>query len=113
MSVRCFPPFPPPRRASPLAIAWPNRPHRTLVFFFAAGIKDAAAEVNNGCSLLIMVGADVDAICAARILVVRALIRCEQRLCPFACLLSRPLAEELTNPCAPHAPAAHAERRQH
>ena len=34
-------------------------------------IKDAAADVNNGCSLLLMVGSDVDAICAARILVVR------------------------------------------
>lgn len=34
-------------------------------------IKDAAAEVKNGCSLLLFVAADVDAICAARILVVR------------------------------------------
>ena len=33
-------------------------------------IKDAAADVKNGCSLLLFVAADVDAICAARILVV-------------------------------------------
>ena len=38
-------------------------------------IKDAAAEVKNGCSLLLFVAADVDAICAARILVVRYFAR--------------------------------------
>jgi hypothetical protein len=35
-------------------------------------IKDSAADVKNGCSVILFVAADVDAICASRILVVRS-----------------------------------------
>ena len=73
-------------------------------------IKDDAASVNNGCSLLIMVGADVDAICAARILVVRGAARRDglrplaRLLCPWPRLAAPHCRAPLTPPPAPQPP---------